>query len=305
MIRVESVTKTVRRVHRRRRRHVHRRPGRVTGFLGPNGAGKSTTMRVVVGLTPPTTGTAHVAGPPLRRPAQPGPGGRRAARRLRPARRPHRARDPHPRPTDHGPACRPGRRDARPGRPHRRRGRPTGAATTPSGMRQRLGHRRTPCSASPRCSSSTSPPTGSTRPASGGCGTCCATTPTAAPRCCCPRTCCTRSRSSPTTWSSSATAASSPRAPRPTCSRSAGTHRPHHRRRRRSPGRCTAAGVTVDAARAGDTDALRVDADAEPVGRVAHAAGVALARAPRRRRCRTRGDVPRATADTQREGAAA
>ena len=30
------------------------RPGRVTGFLGPNGAGKSTTMRVMVGLTPPT-----------------------------------------------------------------------------------------------------------------------------------------------------------------------------------------------------------------------------------------------------------
>jgi ABC-2 type transport system ATP-binding protein len=36
--------------------------GRVTGFLGPNGAGKSTTMRVVVGLTPPTAGTAHVLG---------------------------------------------------------------------------------------------------------------------------------------------------------------------------------------------------------------------------------------------------
>jgi ABC-2 type transport system ATP-binding protein len=36
--------------------------GRVTGFLGPNGAGKSTTMRVIVGLTPPTTGTAHVLG---------------------------------------------------------------------------------------------------------------------------------------------------------------------------------------------------------------------------------------------------
>ena len=37
-------------------------PGRVTGFLGPNGAGKSTTMRVLVGLTPPTSGTAEVAG---------------------------------------------------------------------------------------------------------------------------------------------------------------------------------------------------------------------------------------------------
>jgi ABC-2 type transport system ATP-binding protein len=37
-------------------------PGRVTGFLGPNGAGKSTTMRIIVGLTSPTTGTAHVLG---------------------------------------------------------------------------------------------------------------------------------------------------------------------------------------------------------------------------------------------------
>ena len=33
-------------------------PGRVTGFLGPNGAGKSTTMRMMVGLTKPTAGTA-------------------------------------------------------------------------------------------------------------------------------------------------------------------------------------------------------------------------------------------------------
>ena len=38
------------------------RPGRVTGFLGPNGAGKSTSMRVMVGLTPPTSGTATVCG---------------------------------------------------------------------------------------------------------------------------------------------------------------------------------------------------------------------------------------------------
>ena len=36
--------------------------GRVTGFLGPNGAGKSTTMRILVGLTPATSGTATVDG---------------------------------------------------------------------------------------------------------------------------------------------------------------------------------------------------------------------------------------------------
>ena len=37
-------------------------PGRVTGFLGPNGAGKTTTMRVMVGLTAPTSGRVTVAG---------------------------------------------------------------------------------------------------------------------------------------------------------------------------------------------------------------------------------------------------
>jgi len=37
-------------------------PGRVTGFLGPNGAGKSTTMRILVGLTPGSSGNATVLG---------------------------------------------------------------------------------------------------------------------------------------------------------------------------------------------------------------------------------------------------
>src|SRR5215210_3616659 len=37
-------------------------PGRVTGFLGPNGAGKSTTMRIMVGLTRATSGTATISG---------------------------------------------------------------------------------------------------------------------------------------------------------------------------------------------------------------------------------------------------
>jgi ABC-2 type transport system ATP-binding protein len=37
-------------------------PGRVTGFLGPNGAGKTTTMRVMVGLTPATSGTVTIGG---------------------------------------------------------------------------------------------------------------------------------------------------------------------------------------------------------------------------------------------------
>ncbi len=36
--------------------------GRVTGFLGPNGAGKSTTMRIMVGLTPASSGSATILG---------------------------------------------------------------------------------------------------------------------------------------------------------------------------------------------------------------------------------------------------
>jgi ABC-2 type transport system ATP-binding protein len=46
-------------------------PGRVTGFLGPNGSGKTTTMRCVLGLTRPTSGTATVLGRPFRDLAHP------------------------------------------------------------------------------------------------------------------------------------------------------------------------------------------------------------------------------------------
>ncbi|MGP0047963.1 MAG: ABC transporter ATP-binding protein [Solirubrobacteraceae bacterium] len=37
-------------------------PGRVTGFLGPNGAGKSTTLRALLGLVQPSSGSATFAG---------------------------------------------------------------------------------------------------------------------------------------------------------------------------------------------------------------------------------------------------
>ena len=62
MITVDGVTKTY---------GAHRavddvsfvaRPGRVTGFLGPNGAGKSTTMRIMVGLTPASSGRVTIGG---------------------------------------------------------------------------------------------------------------------------------------------------------------------------------------------------------------------------------------------------
>ena len=37
-------------------------PGRVTGFLGPNGSGKTTSLRCLLGLVRPTSGTAHISG---------------------------------------------------------------------------------------------------------------------------------------------------------------------------------------------------------------------------------------------------
>ena len=46
-------------------------PGIITGFLGPNGAGKSTTMRMILGLDAPTSGTVTVGGKPYREHAKP------------------------------------------------------------------------------------------------------------------------------------------------------------------------------------------------------------------------------------------
>jgi ABC-2 type transport system ATP-binding protein len=44
------------------------RRGEVFGFLGPNGAGKTTTMQVLLGFTPPTSGTARLFGVDVRNP---------------------------------------------------------------------------------------------------------------------------------------------------------------------------------------------------------------------------------------------
>jgi ABC-2 type transport system ATP-binding protein len=47
------------------------KPGQVTGFLGPNGAGKSTTMRMILGLSTPSSGHVHVDGRPYYQLADP------------------------------------------------------------------------------------------------------------------------------------------------------------------------------------------------------------------------------------------
>ncbi|WP_341926391.1 ATP-binding cassette domain-containing protein [Nocardioides psychrotolerans] len=62
MITVESLSKSYRGFTAVDDVSFTARAGRVTGFLGPNGAGKSTSMRIMVGLTPASSGTATVLG---------------------------------------------------------------------------------------------------------------------------------------------------------------------------------------------------------------------------------------------------
>src|ERR1043165_5018890 len=62
MITVDSLTKKYRRTTVVDDISFVAPAGRVTGFLGPNGAGKSTSMRMMVGLTTPTSGSATIAG---------------------------------------------------------------------------------------------------------------------------------------------------------------------------------------------------------------------------------------------------
>jgi ABC-2 type transport system ATP-binding protein len=47
------------------------KPGVVTGFLGPNGSGKTTTMRMILGLDRPTSGTVTINGRPYAHLASP------------------------------------------------------------------------------------------------------------------------------------------------------------------------------------------------------------------------------------------
>ncbi len=123
----------VRRHHRRPRHHLHR--PRRPGHRLPR---PERRRQVHVHADDGRPHDAHRGDrdhlrPALRRPAQPRARGRRDARRLRPARRPHRPRDPDHRPADHGRPGLPGRRAARAGQPHRRPRRTGGWATTRSG----------------------------------------------------------------------------------------------------------------------------------------------------------------------------
>ena len=100
--------------------------GRVTGFLGPNGAGKSTTMRMIMGLDRPTSGTVTVNGAPFARHARAAARRRRAAGRQGGPHQPLRLQPPpgHGRHAQHPQEARArSHRDDRPGRRGQEEGR--------------------------------------------------------------------------------------------------------------------------------------------------------------------------------------
>ncbi|MEU8210951.1 ATP-binding cassette domain-containing protein [Micromonospora sp. NPDC049044] len=66
MITIDRVNKTRSRTRILSDVTFEARPGRVTGFLGPNGAGKTSTLRILLGLDRPQSGTALICGRPYR-----------------------------------------------------------------------------------------------------------------------------------------------------------------------------------------------------------------------------------------------
>lgn len=62
MITATALTKSYGKAPVVREVSLHCEPGTITGFLGPNGAGKSTTLRMIVGLARPDSGTSTISG---------------------------------------------------------------------------------------------------------------------------------------------------------------------------------------------------------------------------------------------------
>ncbi|WP_414046208.1 ABC transporter ATP-binding protein [Macrococcus equi] len=61
-LQVRNLNKTINKKHIIKNLNFDVKKGEVFGFLGPNGAGKTTTIRMIVGLTSPTSGDIKVFG---------------------------------------------------------------------------------------------------------------------------------------------------------------------------------------------------------------------------------------------------
>lgn len=62
IIETNDLTKTYKNFTAVNKVNLQIKKGRIYGFLGPNGAGKSTTMKMLLGLTKPTSGSFHING---------------------------------------------------------------------------------------------------------------------------------------------------------------------------------------------------------------------------------------------------
>ena len=61
-IEIRDVTKTLKEGDILKNVSFTAEEGEVTAFLGPNGAGKSSTLRILLGLDRPSSGTALIGG---------------------------------------------------------------------------------------------------------------------------------------------------------------------------------------------------------------------------------------------------
>jgi len=61
-IEIRDVTKTFKEGDILKNVSFTAKEGEVTAFLGPNGAGKSSTLRILLGLDRPSSGTALIGG---------------------------------------------------------------------------------------------------------------------------------------------------------------------------------------------------------------------------------------------------
>ena len=65
IVATDNLSKEYDGVYRVRELDIRIKEGDIYGFLGPNGAGKSTTMKMLLGLVKPTSGTIEIMGKPF------------------------------------------------------------------------------------------------------------------------------------------------------------------------------------------------------------------------------------------------
>ena len=61
VVRTENLTKRYGEFTALEDLNIHVKRGEILGFIGPNGAGKTTTIKILVGLSRPTSGKAFIA----------------------------------------------------------------------------------------------------------------------------------------------------------------------------------------------------------------------------------------------------